>query len=126
MARPMARFGVAGGVPGGPGGDSDGGLQRPADLAQWLALVGFAFAVVALADVPAAVGVAGAQPGTPGRAAAEQRDRGGVQAGAAVESGALVLGEDRDAGLQQGAGQRLEPAAGGGGLIGGSWVWCGP
>ena len=104
---------------GAPGGGGDGGLERPADLAQRPALVVLAFAVVALADVPAAVGVAGAQAGAPGRAAGEQRDRGGVQAGAAAGGGALLLGEDRDAGFQQRVDQRLKPAAGGGGLIGG-------
>ena len=80
---------------GRPGGGGDGGLQRPADLAQRLSLVVLALAVVALADVPAAVGVAGAQPGAPGRAAGEQRDRGGVQAGAAVERCAFFLGPGR-------------------------------
>ena len=44
---------------GRPRGDRDGGLQRPGDLGQRLALVVFVVAVVALADVPAAAGVAG-------------------------------------------------------------------
>ena len=108
-----------------PGGGGDGGFQRPGDLAQRLALVVFALAVVALADVPAAVRVAGRQPGAPGRAAGEQRHRGGVQAGAAVEGGAFVLGEDRDAGLQQRVDQRLEPVPGRGGLIGGHRLGAG-
>ena len=102
---------------GRPGGDRDGGLQRPADLAQRLALVIFAVAVVALADVPAAVGVAGAQPGALGRATGKQWHRGGIQGGTAVRSGAFILGEHRDAGLQQRIDQRLEPVAGSGGLV---------
>src|SRR6266700_497575 len=44
---------------GRPGGGGDGGLQRPGEFAQRLALVVLAVAVVALADVPAAVRVAG-------------------------------------------------------------------
>jgi hypothetical protein len=103
---------------GRPGRGGDGGLQRPADLAQRLAVVVLTLAVVALADVPAAVGVAGRQAGALGRAAGEQRDRGGVQGGAAAGGGALAGGQDRDAGLQQRAGQRLEPVPGGGGLTG--------
>ncbi len=51
--------------------------------------------------------------------AGEQRHRGGVQAGAAAQSGSCVLGEDRDAGLQQRVDQRLEPVPGRSGLIGG-------
>ena len=39
-----------------PGHGRDGGLERPGDLAQRLALVVLTLAVVALADVPAAVG----------------------------------------------------------------------
>ena len=102
---------------GRPGGNGDGGFQRPGEFAQRLALVVFTLAVVALADVPAAAGVAGAQPGAPGRAAGEQRHRGGVQGGAAVEGGAFALGQDRGAGFQQRAGQRLEPVPGRSGLI---------
>jgi hypothetical protein len=56
--------------------------------------------------------------GGAGRAAGKQRHRGGVQAGAAAEGGAFVLGEHRDAGLQQRIDQRLEPVPGCGGLIG--------
>src|SRR5208282_2295805 len=84
---------------GAPGRGGDGGFQRPADLAQRLALVVFAFAVVAFADVPAAVGVAGAQAGAPGRAAGEQRDRGGIEPGAAIVSRVFFAGEDGDAGF---------------------------
>ena len=110
---------AAGRGTGQAGGGGDGGLQRPADLPQWLALVVLAFAVVSLADVPAAVGVAGAQPGPPGRAAGEQRHRGGVQAGAAADGGAFVLVQDRHAGLEQRVEERFEPGAGGLGLGGG-------
>src|SRR6266851_1509806 len=45
---------------GRPGRGGDGGLQRPGDLPQRPALVVFALAVVAFADIPAAVGIAGA------------------------------------------------------------------
>ena len=121
----MARFGCAGGGARRPGGDGDGGFQRPGEFAQRLALVVFAFAVVALADVPAAVGVAGRQAGAPGRAAGEQRHRGGIQGGAAAEGGALILGQDRDAGLQQRVDQRLEPVPGRGGLAGGHGLGAG-
>ena len=75
-------------------------------------------AVVALADVPAAVGIAGAQPGAPGRPVGKQWHRGGVQPSAAVKGGSFVLGEDRDAGFQQRIDQRLEPVPGRGGLTG--------
>ena len=104
---------------GRAGGGGDGGFQRPGEFAQRLALVVLAFAVVALADVPAAVRVAGRQAGALGGSAAEQRDRGGVQAGAAAGGGPLAVGEDGDAGLQQCIGQCLEPVPGGGGL-----TWC--
>ena len=104
---------------GRPGGDRDGGFQRPGEFAQRLAFVVFMLAVVALADVPAAVGVAGREAGALGRAAAEQRDGGGVQPGAAVEGSPLVAVKDGDASLQQRIDQRLEPVPGGGGLIGG-------
>ena len=113
------QIGMRGRRAGRPGHGGDGGLQRPADLAQRLALVVLAFAVVAFADVPAAVGVAGAQAGALGRAAGEQRDRGGVQAGAAVERRAFVVGQDGDAGLEQRVEERLQPAAGSFGLAGG-------
>src|ERR1019366_3714734 len=109
---------TAGRGTGQAGGGGDGGLQRPADLPQWLALAVLAFAVVSLADVPAAAGVAGAQPGPPGRAAGEQRHRGGVQAGAAAGGGAFVLVQDRHAGLEQRVEERFEPGAGGLGLGG--------
>ena len=69
--------------------------------------------------------VAGGQAGAPGGAAAEQRDRGGVQAGAAVKGGAFRLGKDRDAGLQQAIDQRLEPVPGSGGLIRGHGLGAG-
>jgi hypothetical protein len=49
---------------------------------------------------------------TPGRAAGEQRDRGGVQAGAAVERGAFFVCQDADAGFGQGVDERFQPAAG--------------
>ena len=114
-----SEVGVCGRGAGRPCGDRDGGFQRPGEFAQRLALVVLTLAVVALADVPAAVGVAGAQPGAPGRAAGKQRHRGGVQAGAAAEGGALAGGEHRDAGFQQRIDQRLEPVPGGGGLTGG-------
>ena len=90
-----------------------------ADLPQRLALVVLALAVVAFADVPAAVGVAGAQPGALGGAAGEQRDRGGVQAGAAVGRRAFFVGQDGDAGFDQGVDERFQPAAGSLGLGGG-------
>ena len=121
----MARFGCAGGAPGGRAVAAMVASSAQASLAQRLALVVLALAVVALADVPAAVGVAGAQPGALGRAAGKQRHRGGVQAGAAVEGGALVLGEDRDAGLQQRIDQRLEPVPGRGGLTWGHRLGAG-
>jgi hypothetical protein len=76
-----SQVGAGGGGAGRARGGGDGGLQRPGDLPQQLALVVFAFPVVAFPHVPAAVGVAGAQPGAPGRAAGEQRHRGGVQPG---------------------------------------------
>ena len=104
---------------GRAGHRGDGRFQRPGDLPQRLAFVVFAFAVVAFADVPAAVGVAGAPAGAPGRAAGEQRDRGGVQAGGAVGGGELFVGEDGDAGFQQGVEEGFQPAAGGLGLGGG-------
>ena len=97
---------------GRPGRGGDGRFQRPADLPQRLAFVVFAVAVVAFADVPAAVGVAGAQAGALGRAAGEQRDRGGVQPGAAVIGRAFFAGQDADAGFDQGVDERFQPAAG--------------
>jgi hypothetical protein len=110
---------------GRPGRGGDGGFQRPGDLAQRLAFVVLAFAVVVLADVPAAVGVAGAQPGAPGRAAGEQRYRGGVQGGAAAGGGAFAGGQDRDAGLQQRIDQPLEPVPGRSSLIWGHRLCAG-
>ena len=110
--------GVRGRGAGRAGHGGDGGFQRPGDLAQRLSFVVFAFAVVAFADVPAAVGVAGAQPGALGRAAGEQRDRGGVQAGAAVVSGVFFAGEGGDAGFDQGVEEGFQPAAGSFGLAG--------
>ena len=101
---------------GRPGRGGDGGLQRPGDFLQRLAFVVLAFAVIAFADVPAAVGIAGRQAGAPGRAAGEQRDRGGVQAGAAVVCCAFFAGQDTDAGFDQCVDERLQPAAGGLGL----------
>ncbi len=92
---------VCGRRAGWPGGGGDGGFQRPGEFPQRLALVVFTVAVVALADVPAAAGVAGRQAGALGGAAAEQRDRGGVQAGAAIEGRAFVVGEDGGAGFQR-------------------------
>jgi hypothetical protein len=74
--------------------------------------------VVSFPHVPAAIGIAGAQAGALGRAAGEQRDRGGVQPGAPVVSRALFAGEDADAGFQQGVDERLQPAAGSFGLAG--------
>ena len=70
-------------------------------------------------------GVAGVQAGAPGRAAGEQRHWGGIQGGAAAEGGALILGQDREAGLQQRVDQRLEPVAGRGGLAGGQGLGAG-
>ncbi len=102
-----------------PGRGGDGGLRGPGDLPQRLAPVVFALAVIAFPDVPAAVGVAGAQAGAPGRAAGEQRDRGGVQARRAVGRRAFGAGEGGDAGLPQRVDERLEPAAGSFGLAGG-------
>ena len=90
-----------------------------ADLPQRPALVVLTLAVIAFADVPAAVGIAGAQAGAPGRAAGVQRDRGGVQAGAAVEGRALFAGQDADAGFDQGVEEGFQPAAGRFGLGGG-------
>ena len=119
MARPMARFGQRGRGAGRPGGGGDGGFQRPGDLPQRLAFVVLALAVVAFADVPAAVGIAGAQPGALGRAAGEQRDRGGVQAGTAVERRAFFVCQDADAGFDQGVDERFQPAAGSLDLSGG-------
>ena len=58
---------AAGRGAGRAGGGGDRGFQRPGDLPQRLAFVVLALAVVAFADVPAAVGIAGAQPGALGR-----------------------------------------------------------
>ena len=49
----------------------DGGFQRPGDLPQRPAALVFAVAVVAFPHIPAAVGIAGGEPGAPGRAAGE-------------------------------------------------------
>ena len=110
---------AAGRGAGRAGGGGDRGFQRPGDLPQRLAFVVLAFAVVAFADVPAAVGIAGAQPGALGRAAGEQRDRGGIQAGTAVERRAFFVCQDADAGFDQGVDERFQPAAGSLDLSGG-------
>ena len=97
---------------GQAGGGGDGGFQRPGDLPQRLALVVLAFAVVSFADVPAAVGVAGAQPGPLGGAAGEQRDRGGVQARRAVDAARSASVRAEMLASSSAVDERLEPAAG--------------
>jgi len=55
----------------------------------------------------------------------EQRDRGGVQAGAAVVCCELVVGEDGDAGFDQGVDEGFQPAAGSFGLSAGHRLGAG-
>lgn len=116
MAMPIARLGVAGGAPGGRAVVAmvassarqifRSGLPLSSSRSRWSPSRTYQPPSGSLADRPA-----------PGWAAAEQRDWGGVQAGTAVKGGGFGLGQDRDAGLQQGVDQRLEAAAGGGGLF---------
>jgi hypothetical protein len=87
------------------------GLEGPGHPPARAALVVFAFAVVALSDIPPAVGIAGTHSSAHRRSAREQRDRGGIEPIGQGRSGHPGVELIR-AGTEQRPHERLEPPAG--------------